>query len=147
MARQPFTFYIIAEPNSEHTPCLMSRNGKQALYERTKRARDIDNTWHKMIGWAANQLPFAHRITRADFNKLYPNGPAKNSGPKRKPKTFIALAGKYKGQKVTVRTKAIPNECPASDDDQWVTHADGTPGTYLKIHLKPVKSTTKSGKR
>ena len=69
----------------------------------------------------------------------------KNSGPKRKPKTFIALAGKYKGQKVTER--ATPVELRARKDSQWITNPDGTTGTYLKIHLKPVKSTTKSGKR
>ena len=69
----------------------------------------------------------------------------KNSGPKRKPKTFIALAGKYKGQKVTER--ATPVELRARKDSQWITNPDGTTGTSLKAHLKPVKSTTKSGKR
>ncbi len=74
-----------------------------------------------------------------------PGNFTKNSGPKRKPKTFIALAGKYKGQKVTAR--ATPVELKARKDSRWITNPDGSPGTSLKAHLKPVKSTTKSGKR
>lgn len=77
------TWFNISE-NKSHRPVIIGPNYKQMLNEGVRDIRDLEAARENFFSAVINNTVEVRNIRRKEFDKLFPDGPIKNSGPQKK---------------------------------------------------------------